>query len=166
MDQLVGLYKQVKIGDPLEKGTLVGPVHTRSSVENFQKGISTIKSQVRMFVFQRLMLYSIFCKLLLEMGSGHFHFLVEFFTGYSDHQGGKILTGGSVLESEGNFVQPTIVEISPDAPVVKEELFGPVLYVMKFQTLEEAFALNNSVPQGLSSSIFTRRPEAIFRWIG
>lgn len=48
-------------------------------------------------------------------------------------QGGKILTGGSVIESEGNFVQPTIVEITPDAPVVKEELFGPVLYVMKFQ---------------------------------
>ncbi|KOM39951.1 hypothetical protein LR48_Vigan04g014900 [Vigna angularis] len=125
LEQLVGLYKQVKIGNPLEKGTLVGPLHTRTSVENFQKGISVIKSQ-----------------------------------------GGKILTGGSVLESEGNFVQPTIVEISPDAPVVKEELFTPVLYVMKFQTLEEAIALNNSVPQGLSSSIFTQRPGTIFKWIG
>jgi hypothetical protein len=52
-----------------------------------------------------------------------------------DYQGGKILTGGSVLESEGNFVQPTIVEISSDAAVVKEELFGPVLYVMKFQVV-------------------------------
>ncbi|CAJ1975744.1 unnamed protein product [Sphenostylis stenocarpa] len=125
LDQLTGLYKQVKIGNPLEKGTLVGPLHTRTSVENFQKGISVIKSQ-----------------------------------------GGKILTGGSVIESEGNFVQPTIVEISSDAPVVKEELFGPVLYVMKFQTLEEAIALNNSVPQGLSSSIFTQRPGTIFKWIG
>lgn len=48
-------------------------------------------------------------------------------------QGGKILTGGSVIESEGNFVQPTIVEISPSADVVKEELFGPVLYVLKFK---------------------------------
>jgi len=48
-------------------------------------------------------------------------------------QGGKILFGGSAIESEGNFVQPTIVEISASAPVVKEELFGPVLYVMKFQ---------------------------------
>lgn len=48
-------------------------------------------------------------------------------------QGGKIVTGGSIIESEGNFVQPTIVEISSSAPVVKEELFGPVLYVMKFQ---------------------------------
>jgi len=48
-------------------------------------------------------------------------------------QGGKILFGGSAIESEGNFVQPTIVEITPSAAVVKEELFGPVLYVMKFQ---------------------------------
>ncbi|XLS51444.1 hypothetical protein HN51_012121 [Arachis hypogaea] len=128
LDQLVEVYKQVKIGDPLEKGTLVGPLHTRSSVENFKNGISAIKSQACI--------------------------------------GGKILTGGSIVDSEGNFVQPTIVEISPDAPVVKEELFGPVLYVMKFQTLEEAIILNNSVPQGLSSSIFTRRPEAIFKWIG
>lgn len=54
-----------------------------------------------------------------------------FYTLYN--QGGKILVGGSTIESDGNFVQPTIVEISPSAPVVKEELFGPVLYVMKFQ---------------------------------
>lgn len=48
-------------------------------------------------------------------------------------QGGRILVGGNVIESEGNFVQPTIVEISSSAAVVKEELFAPVLYVMKFQ---------------------------------
>ena len=47
--------------------------------------------------------------------------------------GGQILTGGSVIESEGNFVQPTIIEISPNADVVKEELCAPVLYVLKFQ---------------------------------
>ncbi|KAF1892604.1 hypothetical protein Lal_00011071 [Lupinus albus] len=140
LDQLIRLYKQVKIGDPLENGTLVGPLHTRSSVENFEKGISVIKSQACIISYFLIML-NIAC-------------------------GGKILTGGSVLESEGNFVEPTIVEISADAPVVKEELFGPVLYVMKFQTLEEAIALNNSVPQGLSSSIFTKRPETIFKWIG
>jgi len=125
LDQLIGVYKQVKIGDPLEKGTLVGPLHTQASRDNFEKGISSIKSQ-----------------------------------------GGKILIGGSVLESDGNFVQPTIVEISPDATVVKEELFGPVLYVMKFKTLQEGIEMNNSVSQGLSSSIFTRKPEVIFKWIG
>ena len=48
-------------------------------------------------------------------------------------QGGEILTGGGLIESEGNFVQPTIVEISPNADAVKEELFAPVLYVMKFK---------------------------------
>ena len=48
-------------------------------------------------------------------------------------QGGKIICGGGVVESEGNFVQPTIVEISSSAEVVKEELFAPVLHVMKFQ---------------------------------
>nr|GMD32267.1 aldehyde dehydrogenase family 7 member B4-like [Ipomoea batatas] len=81
-------------------------------------------------------------------------------------EGGKILTGGSVIPSEGNFVQPTIVEISPSANVVKEELFGPVLYVMKFKTFKDAVEINNSVPQGLSSSIFTKKPEYIFKWIG
>lgn len=50
-------------------------------------------------------------------------------------QGGKILTGASIIESEGNFVQPTIVEISPNADVVREELFGPVLYVLKFKVV-------------------------------
>ena len=50
-------------------------------------------------------------------------------------QGGKITVGGSTVESEGNYVQPTIVEISPTAAVVKEELFGPVLYVMKFKVI-------------------------------
>lgn len=125
LDQLVEVYKQVRIGDPLEKGTLLGPLHTPASKENFLKGVQTIKSQ-----------------------------------------GGKILFGGSAIESEGNFVQPTIVEITPSAPVVKEELFGPVLYVMKFQTLKEAIEINNSVPQGLSSSIFTKRPDIIFKWLG
>ena len=45
LNQLTGVYKQVKIGDPLEKGTLVGPLHTRASKENFEKGIEIIKSQ-------------------------------------------------------------------------------------------------------------------------
>lgn len=48
-------------------------------------------------------------------------------------QGGKVLTGGKAIEGEGNFVEPTIIEISADAAVVKEELFAPVLYVLKFK---------------------------------
>ena len=48
-------------------------------------------------------------------------------------QGGKILTGGSVIDRAGNFVEPTLVEISHDAEIVREELFGPVLYVFKIK---------------------------------
>lgn len=47
LDQLVEVYKQVRIGDPLEKGTLLGPLHTPASKENFLKGVQTIKSQVK-----------------------------------------------------------------------------------------------------------------------
>ena len=61
-------------------------------------------------------------------------------------QGGKILTGGNVIPGEGNFVEPTIVEISPDADIVQHESFCPILYVFKFKTLEEAIKYNNSVP--------------------
>ncbi len=48
-------------------------------------------------------------------------------------QGGHVLYGGKVVDGPGNFVEATIVEISPDAPIVKTELFVPILYVMKFK---------------------------------
>ena len=51
LDQLVGVFKQVKVGDPLENGTLVGPLHTRASRENFEKGISAIKSEACFLCF-------------------------------------------------------------------------------------------------------------------
>ena len=70
--------------------------------------------------------------------------------------GGKIETGGAAIEGKGNFVLPTIVTgLSNDAEVVQTETFAPILYVMKFSTLDEALDLQNAVPQGLSSSIFT-----------
>lgn len=76
---------------------------------------------------------------------------------------GKLRTD---LPSEGNFVAPALVEISHDAPIVKEELFVPILHVIKFDTLDEAIAWNNEVPQGLSSSLFTNNQANIFRWTG
>ena len=48
-------------------------------------------------------------------------------------QGGRVLFGGNVVDGEGFYVQPTIVEIDPAAPIVKTELFVPILYVMKFK---------------------------------
>jgi len=81
-------------------------------------------------------------------------------------QGGKILAGGTAVEGPGNFVNPTLVAINHDAPIVRDELFVPITYVIKFSTLEEAIAINNEVPQGLSSSIFTNNMQNVFRWTG
>jgi len=81
-------------------------------------------------------------------------------------QGGKILCGGKVLQSEGNFVAPTLVAIEPNAPIVKEELFVPILFVMRVSSLDEAIEHNNNVPQGLASSLFTTNQKAIFQWTG
>ncbi|MCS7162165.1 MAG: aldehyde dehydrogenase family protein [Bacteroidia bacterium] len=73
--------------------------------------------------------------------------------------GGKILFGGEVLEGPGYesgcYVRPAIVSAENHWPVVQRETFAPILYVLRYETLEEAIALQNSVPQGLSSSIFT-----------
>jgi aldehyde dehydrogenase family 7 protein A1 len=81
--------------------------------------------------------------------------------------GGKIISGGQVVGGgEGNFVQPTIVAINHDAPIVKTELFVPILYVIKCKNIDEAIEFNNEVPQGLSSSLFSKSPENIFRWTG
>jgi len=74
-------------------------------------------------------------------------------------QGGKFLVEGSVLEGDafnsGCYVQPCIAEVENHLPIVQHETFAPILYVMKYKTLEEAIQLQNKVPQGLSSSIFT-----------
>ena len=81
-------------------------------------------------------------------------------------QGGKILYGGKTLPGPGNYVMPTIVEISPDAPIVQEEIFAPIVYVFKFSNLDQAISYNNNVPQGLSSAVFTKNLQNYFKWVG
>jgi L-aminoadipate-semialdehyde dehydrogenase len=75
--------------------------------------------------------------------------------------GGKVETGGAAIEGKGNFVLPTIVTgLTNDAEIVQHETFAPILYVMKFKTTDEAIDMQNAVPQGLSSSIFTTNLKA------
>ncbi len=70
--------------------------------------------------------------------------------------GGVVRTGGSAIEGKGNFVLPTIITgVKNSDEVVQTETFAPILYVMPFKTLDEAIDMQNAVPQGLSSSIFT-----------
>ena len=72
-------------------------------------------------------------------------------------QGGTVLTGGQRLPELGtNFVEPTIIRMPSQTPLVCEETFAPILYVMDYESLDEAIAMHNGVPQGLSSAIFTR----------
>lgn len=74
-------------------------------------------------------------------------------------EGGKIVFGGQVLEGDkyasGIYVVPAIAEAENYYHIVQEETFAPIVYLIKYKTFDEAIALNNGVPQGLSSSIFT-----------
>ncbi|HOI43999.1 MAG TPA: aldehyde dehydrogenase family protein, partial [Candidatus Aminicenantes bacterium] len=75
--------------------------------------------------------------------------------------GGRVLCGGEPLSGPGHpggcYVRPCLAEAQNRFPIVQEETFAPVLYVMKFRSLDEAIAMQNDVPQGLSSSLFTER---------
>ena len=110
--KLIAAYKQVKIGDPLDKAVLMGPLIDQAAVRAYQQALLDVKQQ-----------------------------------------GGEILVGGEVLN--GNFVQPTIAKANNDSVIVQSETFAPILYVMTFKTLDEALAIHNRVPQGLSSALFT-----------
>ena len=70
-------------------------------------------------------------------------------------QGGEILCGGGALDRPGFYVEPTIVKLTEQLPIAREETFAPILYVMQYDSLDEAVAVHNSVDQGLSSAIFT-----------
>jgi aldehyde dehydrogenase (NAD+) len=109
---LAGAYRQIKIGDPLEEGTLMGPLINRRAVDDMMDGIRRIQEQ-----------------------------------------GGEILVGGGRIT--GCYVEPTLVRARPDMPILKEEIFAPILYLVEFDDLDQAIHWHNDVPQGLSSAMFT-----------
>jgi aldehyde dehydrogenase (NAD+) len=111
---LVKAYGQVRIGDPLDPNTLMGPVIDEPSLQRVIDACEAVKAS-----------------------------------------GGEILCGGKRIEREGNFITPAIAVASNDSHIVQTETFGPILYLMPFDTLDEAIAMQNGVVQGLSSSIFT-----------
>lgn len=114
-NRLAKAYQQVKIGDPLAEGTLMGPLSTATAVTAMQRALEQAKSE-----------------------------------------GGEIVVGGRTLPNVGpQFVEPTIVKMPGQTPIVCEETFAPILYIMEYDSLEDAMRLHNEVPQGLSSAIFT-----------
>ncbi len=79
--------------------------------------------------------------------------------GQVEKQGGKFVVEGGVLEGKGYesgcYVKPCIAEVENDYAIVQHETFAPILYIMKYNDLDEAIAMQNNVPQGLSSAIMT-----------
>ncbi|MPY58058.1 L-piperidine-6-carboxylate dehydrogenase [Streptomyces spongiae] len=84
-------------------------------------------------------------------------------------QGGKVLVGGGRRLADtaprAAYAEPVIVRVDEQTDVVREETFAPILYVLTYDTFEEAVALHNDVPQGLSSSIFTRDQQEAERFL-
>jgi len=72
-------------------------------------------------------------------------------------QGAEVLQGGGKLDRPGYFVEPAIVRARAEMPIVAQETFAPILYVLTYRELDEAIAIHNAVEQGLSSAIFTER---------
>lgn len=112
--KLASAYKQVRIGNPLAAGVLMGPLIDQAAVEGFRAAVEEAMKE-----------------------------------------GGTILYGGHILNRPGFFVEPTLVQAQNHWSVVQRETFAPILYLMTFTTIEEAIAMHNDVPQGLSSAIFT-----------
>jgi aldehyde dehydrogenase (NAD+) len=85
----------------------------------------------------------------------------------AEADGGEILAGGRRLTTEttGAYVEPAIVRVPGQIGIVREETFAPILYVLTYDSFDEAIALHNDVPQGLSSSIFTRDQQEAERFL-
>ncbi|MFN5324627.1 MAG: aldehyde dehydrogenase family protein [Bacteroidota bacterium] len=117
-DKLVSAYKHVKIGNPLDPSTLVGPLIDTKAVADFNNAIEQVKQE-----------------------------------------GGKIIYGGGSVTGagfeSGCYVTPCIAEVHNHYQIVQHETFAPLLYLIKYKTIEEAIDIQNDVPQGLSSSIFS-----------
>jgi aldehyde dehydrogenase (NAD+) len=113
---LIKAYKQVRIGDPLNPNTLMGPLIDDKAIKDYSDALIAVKKE-----------------------------------------GGEILYGGNSIQSAGYFVEPTIVKAKNNYKIVQSETFAPILYIMSYETLDEAIDIHNSVPQGLSSSIFTNK---------
>jgi aldehyde dehydrogenase (NAD+) len=81
-------------------------------------------------------------------------------------EGGEVVCGGKRIDRTGFFVEPTIIKAKKPLPIMQEETFAPILYVVPFKTMDEAIAIQNGVRQGLSSSAFTNDVREMEKFLG
>ncbi len=117
--RLVKVYQQIHAGDPMEPGTLLGPVIDQGAIDQMTAAIAEAKKQ-----------------------------------------GGELICGGKQIQmtgplAGGTFVEPAIMRAKADMPILQRETFAPLLYLVPVRSLDEAIRIQNDVPQGLSSAIFT-----------
>jgi aldehyde dehydrogenase (NAD+) len=122
--RLARAYRQVRIGDPLEPGTLMGPLIDAGAVRQFESAVAQAVAS-----------------------------------------GGRLVTGGRVLDRPGYFVEPAIVVARADWEIVRTETFAPILYLIPFAALDDAIRMQNEVAHGLSSAIFTDRLQHAERFL-
>jgi L-aminoadipate-semialdehyde dehydrogenase len=113
-EKLIAAYKQVRVGDPSDPRTLMGPLIDTEAVAIMMRALDDIRDQ-----------------------------------------GGEVLIGGERLNTGDCYVEPTLVRSEQRMPIVKEEIFAPLLHLIEFERIGEAIQWHNNVPQGLSSAIFT-----------
>ena len=117
-EKLLGAYKTMRIGNPLDRKSVMGPLIEKSAVDMVQHSIQRLKDE-----------------------------------------GGEILYGGERLEGApypgGCYMTPCLANAKPDFEIVCHETFGPLLYLLTYREFDEAIAIQNGVPQGLTSAIFT-----------
>jgi len=118
--RLVKVYEQLKIGSPVEDGTLIGPLIDQDAADAMDATLEKAQQQGGTLI-----------------------------------TGGGRVSGGEGVPAGGVYVRPAIIEIPHDAEVVQTETFAPILYVMTYDDFDQAIAIHNDVPQGLSSAVFT-----------
>ncbi len=117
LPRLKSAYASIRIGDPLESSTLVGPLIDEAAFKGMQDALQS-----------------------------------------ASKEGGNVTGGERVNDAvhpNAYYVRPAIVEVASQTATVCHETFAPILYVLRYEKLTEAIALQNAVPQGLSSAIFT-----------
>ena len=116
--KLLSAYKSMRIGNPLDPETLMGPLIDKNAVTAVQQSIQRLKDE-----------------------------------------GGEVLYGGERLKGAqyegGCYMTPCLANAKPDFKIVCHETFGPLLYLLTYRDFDEAIAIQNGVPQGLTSAIFT-----------